>query len=350
MLIETPGSYLDTIINILPVGLLFIDRDGRVRLFNRLFSDLSGINEKETLGCYFGDLLKGVCLEQNKLLKTLYTCEEYCELKTRDVFPGLISNDYIVNTYPVLVEKNQLSGAVAVLLPAKKQIELENAVIKAEKLAILGQLAASTVHEIKNALATISGFLQLLQKDLQGTSREEHLHIMFDELKHVERLISEFLYLARPGYSRRDGCCVNKLIKDVLMLVESEASSRNVNIYIKEGQDISDIYADRDQLKQVLLNFIRNAFEAFSSTGDIIIETSWDEQDENVEIIIKDTGPGMDKKTIENIFDPFYTTKENSTGLGMFISKKIIENHGGTLKVESQLNKGTTLRVLLPQE
>ncbi|SFR00547.1 histidine kinase dimerization/phospho-acceptor domain-containing protein [Desulfoscipio geothermicus] len=137
---------------------------------------------------------------------------------------------------------------MAVFIPVGRQQELENAIIKAEKLAILGQLAAVAVHEIRNPLTTINGFLQLLQKDLQGTPKEEYLSIMLSELKHVNRLISEFLHLARPGYSKRTHCSINKLIREVLILVESEASIHNLEIILETSTNIPPILADDEQI------------------------------------------------------------------------------------------------------
>lgn len=343
-------NWLHLAIEHLPVGLMVVDRKGQVQVFNRIMSGLTGLIEDKVLGRPLLEVLNGTRPDFNKLLQTLSTGKEFQDLKPEAVIPVTGSDDYTVNTY-IIRDKNDITkGAMAVFIPAKRQQELENAVIKAEKLAILGQLAAGAVHEIKNSLTTISGFFQLLHKDLKATSKKEYLNVISAELKHVNRLISEFLHLTKPGYSKRVPCSVNKLIREVFMLVQSEASIRNLNINLKTAEDIPPVLADSEQLKQVFLNIIKNAFEALPQGGKLFLQTAWDKHEGLVRVVIRDTGTGMDQQTIANMFDPFFTTKEDGTGLGMFISKKIIDNHGGRLKVQSEPLKGTTVTVLLPVE
>lgn len=342
------GKWPQLTLDHLPVGLLVIDQEGQVQVFNRTLSRLAGLEYEEVLGRPLQDFLDGSRTGFSKLLQTLSTGKEFQDLKPKAVLPVIDSNGYWVNTYKITDESGTIIGAMAVFIPIERRQELENAIIKAEKLAILGQLAAVAVHEIRNPLTTINGFLQLLQKDLRGTPKEEYLNIMLSELKHVNRLISEILHLARPGYSKRTHCLINKLIREVYILVESEASIHYLEIILDMSNNIPPILADDEQLKQVFLNIIRNAFEALSPGGKLYLQTSCDKDEGFVRITIRDTGTGMDKQTIANMFDPFFTTKETGTGLGMFISKKIIDNHGGRLEVQSEPAKGTTVIVFLP--
>ncbi len=239
-------------------------------------------------------------------------------------------------------------SAMAVFLPAGRLRELENAVIKAEKLAVLGQLVAGMVHEIRNPLTAIGGFLELLQKQLKGTPKESYISVMLAELEHVNRLITEFLSLTKPGYSKRVKCVINNIIREVVMLVESEAQIRKLDLSLATETDMPHILGDGEQLKQVFLNIIKNAFEVLDDGGKIYLQTSWDGQEGLVKVAVRDTGPGIDGQTINNMFIPFFTTKEKGTGLGMFLSKQIIDNHGGRIEVESEPGKGTTVTVLLP--
>lgn len=342
------GKWPQLALDYLPVGLLVINQEGQVQVFNRILSRLTGLTSQEVIGRPLQDFLNDSKIGFSKLLQTLSTGEEFSNLKSETVLPAIDSDTYMVDTYQITSENSNTIGAMAVFIQVGRQQELENAVVKAEKLAIIGQLAAVAVHEIKNPLTTINGFLQLLQKDLQGTPKEEYLNIMLSELKHVNRLISEFLQLSRPGYSQRTNCSIKQLIREVFILVESEASIRNLEIILDTATDIPPILADSEQLKQVFLNIIRNAFEALPPGGKLYLQTSSDEIQGLVQIIIKDTGAGMDNQTMESMFDPFYTTKESGTGLGMFISKKIVDNHGGRLEVQSEPAKGTVVTVLLP--
>lgn len=330
------------------MGLLAIDQKSQIHVFNQVLSRLTGFRADKILGRPLQEVTGNSNPNHNKLQKTLNTGREFYDLKPELVIPVINSNSYTVNTYVIRDSCGIITGAMAVFTPVGQQQELKNAVIKAEKLAILGQLAAGAVHEIKNPLTTINGFLQLLQKDLKGTPKEEYLRIMLDELKHINRLITEFLQLAKPGYSKRTGCNINQLVKEIFMLVKSEALIYNIDINLQTDDDIPNIYADGEQLKQVILNIIKNAFDALSPGEKIFIQTSWSKHEGIINILIRDTGSGMDRETISSMFDPFFTTKESGTGLGMFISKKIIDNHGGRIEVKSEKGHGTTVTVLLP--
>jgi len=332
----------------LPIGLLVIDREGQVRVFNRALSRLTGLTSDNVLARPFLKVLDGHRPDLNKLLQTLATGWEFQELNPEAVIPVIGSTAFAASTYAIRDKNGVTIGAIAVFVPVGRQQELENAVIKAEKLAILGQLAAEMVHEIRNPLTAVGGFLQLLQKSLKGTPKEEYIPIMLAELKHVNRLITEFLQLAKPGSSKRTPCSITKIMNEVVMLVESEAAPRKVDIINETSIDSSSISGDDKQLKQVFLNIIKNAFDALSDGGKLFLQTSWDMHEGFVRVTIRDTGAGMDEQTVTNLFDPFFTTKESGTGLGMFISKKIIDNHGGRIEIQSEPERGTTVTVLLP--
>ncbi|MCL6558767.1 MAG: PAS domain-containing protein [Firmicutes bacterium] len=339
-------SYLA--IDRLPLGLLVIDREGRVRVLNRALSRLTGVRDHEVIGKSLLKFLDSQDPGSNKLMETLATGKGFQDVEPGTLIPVTGSLNYIANTYAITDKNGVTMGAMAVFMPAGRQHELENAVVKAEKLAILGQMAAGMVHEIRNPLTVIGGFLQLLQDRLKGDSKEEYISIILAELKHVNSLISEFLQLAKPGFSKRTHCSISKIITDVIMLVESEAFMRKIEINSDTAMDIPPILGDSEQLKQVLLNIIKNAFDALSDGGKIFAQTSWDRHNGYVRVAIRDTGAGMDEQTLANMFDPFFTTKESGTGLGMFICKKIIDNHGGRIEVRSEPGRGTTVTVLLP--
>jgi len=204
------------------------------------------------------------------------------------------------------------------------------------------------VHEIRNPLTVMDGLIKLLQPDLQGTPKEEYVSIILAELKHVNHLITDFLQLSKPGYAKRSQCSITKVINEVTRLVENEAASRQLDLKMDLAGDIPDILGDSDQLKQVFLNILKNAFEALSCDGRIYLQTYWNRPENLVQVIIRDTGMGMDEQTRASMFDPFFTTKKNGTGLGMFIIKKIIDNHGGRIEIQSEPEKGTVVTVILP--
>ncbi len=332
----------------LPVGIIAIDREGRVRIFNRSLSKLTGLKDDHVLGKSFLKLLNGQRSSCNKLLQTLATGKEFKNLKPESVIPVNASSDFTANIYAIRNKGGATVGAMAMFTPERRQQELENTIVKVEKLAILGQLATEMIHEIRNPLTAISGFMQLLQQRLEGTPQEEYLTMMLAELKHINRFVSDFLLLARPGYCKRAQCSINQLIKEVASLVECEAVIRKLIINLETSEGMPLVNADGGQLKQAFLNITRNAFDSLSDGGEVFLRVSSDEQQGIVRVVIRDTGTGMDQQTLANMFDPFFTTKESGTGLGLFISKKIIDNHGGHIKIQTEPARGTTVTVLLP--
>ncbi len=330
----------------LPVGIIAVDREGRVRIFNRSLATLTGLNYDRVLGKSFLNLLNGQRF--NKLLQTLATGKEFKNLNPESVIPVKASSNLVTNIYAIRDHSGVTVGAIAMFTPAKRQQELENTLVKVEKLAILGQLATEMIHEIRNPLTAVYGFLQLLQQHLEGSPKEEYLAIMSAELKNINRFVSDFLLLARPGYCKRAQCSINQLITEVVALVECEAVIRKLIINLETSEGMPLINADGGQLKQVFLNITRNALDSLPEGGEVFLRVSKDEQQGNVRVVIRDTGKGMDQQTLANMFNPFFTTKESGTGLGMFISKKIIDNHGGHIEIRSEPAGGTTVTVLLP--
>ncbi len=332
----------------LPVGVIAIDREGRVQVINRFLAKLTGLEVDNVLGEPFHKLLNGQSCISNKLLQTLATGRGYQSLKPESVIPVNTETDLVANIYAMKNKSGTTVGAVSVFTPERRLQELEKTIIKVEKLAILGQLTTEMIHEIRNPLTAVSGLMQLLQQHLKGTPKEEYVTIILAELTHLNSIITDFLLMARPGYCKPTKCSIDQLIKEVLTLVECEASIRNLIINLEIEKDLPIINADRGQLKQVFLNITRNAFEALPVGGKLFIEASSDRQQGFVLIVFRDTGTGIDKQTLANMFNPFFTTKERGTGLGMFISKKIIDNHSGQIEIQSEPGNGTTVTIMLP--
>lgn len=347
-MVELAEEWSSLALDHIPVGLLVINRHKKIRIFNHTLSRLLEVKSEEVLG----KPLMGVLYTRepgfNILLKTLATGEEFLNVKPQAVVTVSCSDTCQVSTHPVRNRTGITVGAMAMFTPAARLQEMENAVVKAEKLAILGQMAAGMVHEIRNPLTAIGCFLQLLHRNLHGKPKEEYIPIMLSELNRVNRLITEFLQFARPGYARRSRCSIVEIIKDVVMLVEYEALSRQIKIEVNLNVNIPNVFVDCEQIKQVFINIMKNAFDALPDGGKIFVENTWNESEGFVQVSIRDTGAGIDKDTIANMFNPFFTTKESGTGLGMFTSKKIIDNHGGRIDIQSEPGHGTKVTVMLP--
>lgn len=222
----------------------------------------------------------------------------------------------------------------------------EEMMLQSEKLSLVGQLAAGIAHEIRNPLTAIKGFLQLMKSEKNENS--QYLEIVFSELNRMEIILSELLMLAKPQQSMFKKENIHNALTEVILLLETEAHLNNVLIEKHLYSECEHVYCDQNQLKQVFINLIKNAIEAMPKGGVISITTKT--ESDGVTIIIEDNGEGIPEEILKKIGQPFVTTKEKGTGLGLMITYKIIENHQGTIEVKSEKEKGTIFTIKLPFE
>jgi two-component system, sporulation sensor kinase A len=213
---------------------------------------------------------------------------------------------------------------------------------------VLGELAAGVAHEIRNPLTSIKGLFSLL-KDSEVEKEKQYFYqeVIYDELNRIEQIVNEFMALAKP-----DALQIEKevnlvqLLQDTVMLLATEANLYNVEIRLLFKEKTLFVSCEKNQIKQVFINIIKNAIEAMSSGGVLTIGIE-EEKDGAVKLIFADTGVGIEEERLKTIGVPFFTNKEKGIGLGLTISNKIITEHQGSLKVESIPGQGTTVAVTL---
>ena len=226
----------------------------------------------------------------------------------------------------------------------ERKEQTEQLMQKSEKLALLGQMAAGIAHEIRNPLTSIKGFIQLLKAHQQ---KDEYFDIVLSELERINAIVGEFLVLSKPTaavYVEQD---LTVLIKDVVTLIGTQSILNCVEIDVDFDQDLPMISCEKNQLKQVFLNLLKNAIEAMPHGGNIDVKVKRKGEGE-ISIQIIDQGVGIPKERISTLGEPFYTTKEKGTGLGLMTCYKIIESHRGVLNINSIVNQGTTIEIILP--
>lgn len=249
-----------------------------------------------------------------------------------------------VSSRTIIYEGKEATVTTAKDITNKKE-ETEGLLQKSEKLALVGQLAAGIAHEIRNPLTSIKGFIQLFKSKYK--SEEEHFNLVLSELERINLIVSEFLVLAKPTVVVFKEKEIKNLLKDVVTLINTQAIMNNIQIFVEFESDIPMIVCEENQLKQVFINILKNSIEAMPTGGTIDVKVKVKEKDK-VSICFIDQGSGIPEDRIPTLGEPFYTTKEKGTGLGLMISYKIIESHDGELRISSKINEGTMVEVILP--
>jgi signal transduction histidine kinase len=224
-----------------------------------------------------------------------------------------------------------------------------------EKLASLGTLAAGVAHEIRNPLTAINVRLHSLKRNLAGKSSEqEDALVIGHEIQRLERIVQEFLQFARPADPKLVVVSADSVLAKVQMLFSSQLERASIQLKLESVPDIW-VRVDPHQIEQVLINLIKNAAESMERDGTITLRVRTGAarltgRTRPVVILeVSDTGKGIPPEVQKRIFDPFFTTKDEGTGLGLVIASRIVEKHNGTLECRSELNRGTTFTILLPQ-
>ncbi len=218
---------------------------------------------------------------------------------------------------------------------------------RADRLSALGQLSAGLAHEIKNPLASMKGSLEILSSDFPpGHDKREFLEILDKEIGRLNNVLSEFLQFARTPRPDRRPCNLREVIDSIRVLCSQEASRHGVGIEVSYQEDLPDLELDQAQIQQALLNIVLNGIQAMPGGGRLSIRA--EASSGGAQIWIRDEGSGIPVEDQSRIFDPFFTTKERGTGLGMSIAHKLVQGHGGDIRVVDGERQGSTFLIVLP--
>lgn len=275
---------------------------------------------------------------------------ETCREKAVAVAQGISEAKYCL---PYLLEESkriyqQLEKSHKELQRSHKDLEqAQFQLIRTEKLAALGQLAAGVAHEINNPLGTITIYAHILNKTLDAEDpRKEDIDLIISEAKRTKEIVQGLLSFARETKLKPGDADINEIVEETVGLLVNQALFQNIRIKKHLGEGLPMLFADATQLKQVFLNIMINASQAMEGKGSLAITTS--SSGGAIFIKIRDTGPGIAPEHVSKLFNPFFTTKEKGTGLGLAISYGIVERHSGQIDVETEMGKGTTFTITLP--
>ncbi|WP_425262824.1 ATP-binding protein [Paenibacillus thermotolerans] len=339
------GSFIQDI----NLGVILIDADFKLVDISDMACRVLGVERERVLNQPMDKVFAGVPYEHR--------------LVQRSLLDGAVVKNYAVSwtnnreRFELLLDSSLLKdrlgrtvGAYVMFKDVTNLRSLEQQVQRSDRLAMIGQIAAGTAHEIRNPLTSIKGFLQVLKNTLRDNGMEKehgYSEIMLGEIDRINELVNEFLLLSKPRNVSLTKVNVASVIREILPIINNEAILHNVMVQYASSLDMPYIVADSELLKQVFINICKNGIEAMTDGGTLTITEKLDEEDQRVNILIQDTGPGIPAFLIDKIFDPFFTTKEEGTGLGLSVCQRIIHDIGGTIRVSSK-GYGTAFIVSVP--
>ncbi|MBP2242045.1 two-component system sporulation sensor kinase A [Cytobacillus eiseniae] len=250
--------------------------------------------------------------------------------------------DVELKTIPTIYQDQQ--AVHAIIRDVSNQKQTKDLIINSEKLKIAGQLAAGIAHEVRNPLTAIKGFFQMMEKDLK--ENQMYFDVITSEINRIETILNELLVLARPQEVKYDLKNIDTIVNHVITLLKTQTNLNSIEIVKNIEPNLPPIKCNENQLKQVFINFLQNAVESMSTGGRISIYIRNQDSD-SICIQIIDQGSGIPAHLLNRIGEPFFTTKEHGTGLGIMICKNIIEEHRGKLSIESS-PEGTQIEISLP--
>lgn len=318
------------------------DLQGRVMAVNKKFEELHQWGQEEIIG----EVAPMVSEEDRRnLLDMFQRIIQGEEISGVDIIMMRKDESTFfanVSVFPLKDDSGVIIAYVGIGRDVSENKKAEELLRKSEKLSIVGELAAGIAHEIRNPLTALKGFMQLLK-----AKNTDYVEIMLAEIERINCIVDEFMSLAKPHSIHFVSVNMNKLIKDVVSFMQPQAHLHGVGMIVESSVDINEFICEPNQLKQLFINLIKNAIEAMPNGGVVTITVDRNEEG-NVGIKITDQGLGISEDGLIRLGEPFYSAKENGTGLGLVICHRIVEAHQGTLSFESKLQQGTTVEIRLP--
>lgn len=338
-------AFTDILVSSLPIGLIATDSSGVVQVYNSSAQDLIGFDPLKVI-----DRMPQVCLPAE--LSQMFSGEVADGRVERQTEVHLSSAGEKIRilqlaSMVVLDQGGGFAGEVLLIRDLTTVKRLEKELQRNERLAALGKMAAGVAHELRNPLSSIKGLAVLLKSNFSGPSKEaETAEILVKEVERLNRSIGELLDYAKPGQLKQEAVSIEELIGKTVSLVQVDTESFGIAIKVDMEQNLPQVLVDTDKMNQVFLNLFLNAIQAMEQGGELTVGTKSDER--TITVIIRDNGVGIEQENLGRVFDPYYTTKNDGTGLGLAMSAKIVEEHGGSIEISSGAGRYTEVRVVLP--
>jgi PAS domain S-box-containing protein len=340
------ATLLRTVADSIDVGILVCDKDNNLIFVNKSAPRLLPLNYTE--GASIWTSIKDVKVVE--FLKDIFINHERVADREIDIVHHNRNKLLSVNVAP-LVFDHKINGILIYIEDITEKRKGEARLRRIESLASLTTLAAGVAHEIKNPLGSISIHLQLLQKTLSKNNKsdkktEKYFNVLKEEVDRLNKIVVNFLFAVRPLTLELRKTDINKLITQTMEFVKLEMEQLNIICFLELNENIPIVLIDGRLIKQVLLNLVKNAQTAMPNGGNLTVTSSY--IDNEVKISVRDTGIGIKKENFTKIFEPYFSTNEAGTGLGLTMSYKIIREHQGEITVDSEPGSSTEFKIILP--
>ncbi len=351
-------GFLENLFNALQEGVIVADTGGRVVYLNAAAAKLFSLHPTQTIGRPLEDCIRGLPWE------AVASGEQ---VTSRDLEIFYPENRYL-NFYatPIRVDlegaaspatksgarADEPVGYAMIVRDITETRRSTEATIESERFSALTLLAAGVAHEIGNPLNSITIHLQIMERRLRKLAPKaqealgESLAVARDEIKRLDFIITQFLRAIRPTAPELQPADLNELIRESLSFLADEVSNRDILVETELQEPLPSVRVDRNQIKQAFYNIIKNSTQAMQQGGILHVSTS--RTQDHVAAAFRDTGGGIAEADMAKIFEPYFSTKETGTGLGLLIVRRIVREHGGEIQLDSREGEGLTFRILLP--
>jgi two-component system, sporulation sensor kinase A len=335
----------ESLFNSSPVAIDLVDQEGKVIRVNPAHEALYGWTNEELAGRRLPIYPEDQSEEHRQLTDRLSNGQPVVDFVTKRVGKDGRALTVCVTIACLRDKEGRIWGYTGMTRDITESKKTEELLQRADKLNVVGHLAAGLAHEIRNPLTSLRGFLQLLRPTHR--EKDKYYDLMLSELDRINTILSELLIIAKPQVTKFEQKNIVQMLMDVMVLMEPQSLLQNIEYRaLFEVRELS-VYCSETELKQVFINIIKNGMEAMPEGGILTVEliVTWNQE---VIVRVSDQGVGIPENRLHRLGEPFYTSKEKGTGLGLMMCYKIIEAHNGMIEIRSRENEGTTVDVLLP--
>lgn len=344
--LDRVSRYLSALLESISSGVVAIDLDGSIVMFNRMAGEMTRMTPEDAIGQPYEDVMGSDSLESG----ALYTLQHGPELRgTEKALPGLkirveTGTTWVVDSLGERVGVLEMFDDISTIRQLEERFEHE------KTLSALGEMAAAVAHELRNPLAGIGGFAALLREDLENDNQVRLIDKVIQGVHDLDRLAGNLLFLTRQTKVEKEPTNINGIVSDIAELLRCEVRNNiyRIEITTQLPEEVIPFNTDRKLLQLILTNLGRNALQALEAEGRVAFKVTWQLLANRVELVVEDNGRGIEPENLSRLFNPFFTTRSDGTGLGLALVKKAVELQKGQIQAWSEIGSGSRFTVALP--